>query len=202
MADPIDYFSVVLDWPVVVGGTVAYVFWRFGDNIGGLIDRVSKVRSRGVEVTIRSQQEVPSGDDADEISDEELWGPIIEEYERAIAEAGEGLQETQRDLAFARIELEFERLHRVMFQSQIDALRELAGVAPRGVEPARLYRYQQAAKEAWGEPAEYPGPEAWAAFLTGQALMEPRTDGRFYITEKGTAFVYYVNQYDMPERPW
>ena len=131
-----------------------------------------------------------------------MLGPIVDAYEQSIAEAQQTEEALRRELAFTQIELEFERLYRIIYGSQMAALRELAGADPGGVPRQRLHHDYRAARAKWGDVVLPDDPDTWASFLTVADLAELRPDSRNYITPKGKAFLNYVNAKGYPDQPF
>jgi hypothetical protein len=196
----IEYVEAVLSWPVVIGGALVFIFWRYHNNIAGLLDRVRAVRWRTGEALLEPRIQEPPDDEG--VDDDDLLGPIVAEYEEQIAEADQTVEDLQRDLAFTEIMLEFERIYRIVYGSQLAALRELKGALPAGLPRSGLEHHHRAARAKWGDAVLPADPAVWLSFLQAAGLAELRPDGGYYLTQKGDTFLNYINSRGYPDQPF
>jgi hypothetical protein len=125
----LDYVRVLV-WPAVVVSGATYAFWRWGKHIGPLIDRIKTVKAPGIEVGFEPQPQ-DDEDAAEARAEESVEGmaELVDAYEQALADQAEEAQEQQlalgRQLAVTQIQLDYERTYRVIYGSQIAALRAL-----------------------------------------------------------------------------
>jgi hypothetical protein len=203
----LDYLRV-LAWPAVVAAFLGLFFLRYRDNIGRLIDRVVSVKVPGATLDLQPTQTQHEVDDAvaETLIDEqfELVEGVRAEYVRRLAE--EQVQQTEltnyllTELATKELQVDFERIYRIIWGSQIAALRSLraapAGL-PRTPIEAHLSQAKQTTIEILRPKATF---EEWFSFLESTDLATASPDGLYRIKPKGVGFLTYIEGLAYPPR--
>ena len=103
-----------------------------------------------------------------------------------------------RHLAIVNIGFKFEQIYRVIFGSQITALRVVNETGPHKMDVLRPY--YDGARDS--DPKFYGNYtfEQWLGFLVRENLIEI-TDGTCSITEFGKEFLIYLAQTNLPSKP-
>jgi hypothetical protein len=194
----LDYLDV-LAWPVLVASTLIYVFWRFRENMSGLIDRIVEVRVPGGGALGIAPPQQPANVDEAVLDDDEdeILTQIVNDYEAQLQERGEQYEQQEAqlrsDLFIARLELDLERTYRWIFGSQIQALRALQDAHPASVPRTLVEPIFDAAKAQYPDFHRASTFETWIRFLLNEgiagSLVEQLGDGTCKVTLKGTAFL-------------
>lgn len=199
----LDYIDV-LRRPLVVGATLIFVFRTYRDEIGRLIDRINELRGPGgTGLGMAPSQQSPEEAEPSIEGDNELLEEIISDYERELAERQEERQQSEQaliaELVSAQIDLDFERIYRVIFGSQVQALRALRDVHPASVPRTLVEPIFGAVKAQFSDAFAAWSFEMWIAFLLregyGGSLVEQLGDGTFRLTLKGSTFLDYVEDF-------
>lgn len=130
----------------------------------------------------------------------DLLAEQVEEYELRLAEQQLAAQEERgrllRQLAVAELGRDFERIYRVIYGSQIAALRSMLA-APEGLPREALEAHLTASKATWTAMPFIQSLtfEQWIGFLLSNALaMLPQPPpGPYRITSKGSGFLGYID---------
>ncbi|MDQ5822320.1 MAG: hypothetical protein M3540_12845 [Actinomycetota bacterium] len=207
----LDYLRVLI-WPVVVGTFLGYFLRRFGSHIGPLLDRIRSVKALGTEVGFADpRQEEALGDEeaAEEtvVDEAELLTEKVEEYERLLGEQHLAAQEERarllRQLAAAQLGRDFERIYRVIYGSQIAALRSL-NATEDGVPQIALEAHLNQSKATWTTMPFIQSLtfEQWMGFLlrNGLAIHPEPPNGPYKITSKGSGFLGYIEAGRYPSK--
>ncbi len=95
-----------------------------------------------------------------------------------------------RELASYQIALDYERIFKDMFKSQIDAL-EYINSNEQGVTKNDLLKFYDKAKQQYPVAYQDFSFENWFAFFDIHNFIEQK-DNKLYPTEKSQAFTYYI----------
>ena len=101
-----------------------------------------------------------------------------------------------RLLAQSHLETFFEQTYRLIFGSQISALKCLNQGIKASEADAKAYF--ESLKELHPEVYQHYGYEQWLGFLLGRDLIM-RSDGTFEITDIGRDFLFYLTAKGLPE---
>lgn len=203
-------FTKVLTWPFIVAGFLIY----FRKNIGGLIDRITLLKGPGgTEIRAEQQQRVEKQEEGiEEISKGDVKNDLesrIEEIKKQYEDqlSKEKKVSTDKDqiinnlleqLSFKSLQLEFEQIYRLIFGSQIDLLKRL--------KTAPYFR------ESIGDTIFFfvltqrifPIFTNWTftqylnfLFTTNLIYFEK---GCYFITDKGKAFLAYIEILNYPKK--
>ena len=204
IAETVLSYLQALVWPTVTAGLVLFVLIRFRKNMANLLDRVIEGHGPGgigfAAAPPPSQKVVA----VESVVGFEVLQEVVDDYEEQLRQTQEQHQQTleqlTRDLISAQVELDFERIYRLILGSQIRALQALRdahpGSAPRSlIEPIFESARAQAplALGTWTF-------EQWIGFLLRQSVVEQLGDGMFRITQKGLAFVAYLEVASLPAK--
>jgi hypothetical protein len=210
----LDYMRVLV-WPVLVLAALAYAARRYGDHIGRLIDRIRHVRALGTELGFSDapQQELAAAEEAAEELADARVGPIAAMYEQELeAQALEAQAErTQllRLVAVKDIQLDYERIHRIIYGSQIAALRALRSGQGGTLSRADLEPHLARSKSLWTAVAVIQNLtfEQWIGYLASHGLVEATAGiaaaaagGAYRITPKGEGYLDYIDVLGLPTR--
>jgi len=207
----LDYIKALV-WPVVIAGFLGYLFWRYNEHIGRLIDKVRSVKALGTEWGFAAPgQQTVEGDEAAEeaVVDADIIDVLVSDFEQRLEErhlqAEEERAELLRHIAIKDLQLDFERTYRVIYGSQIAALRALRATGLDGLERASLNALLDQAKATWSVVPWLQGLslDAWLGFLFFEDLIAyPNGVGRdpVTITPKGGGFLDYIDAGRFPPR--
>jgi hypothetical protein len=196
----LDYIQVLI-WPVIVAGIVAYLLWRYNTNVGNLIDRIKSVEGPWGKALFHPEGQQDS--DTEEAAAEEavanyngLVDTLVEAYEQAAnTEAA-----LTRELALKDLQLDFERIYRVIYGSQVDALRQLRQLPSGSDRDTLRMHFLQAQAAAPPVPALQARTfEAWLAWLISIGLIEVDSMNQLHLTTKGSAFLDYIDASGYPQ---
>jgi hypothetical protein len=192
-------------WPLAL----AIVVYWFRGELRSNIPRLREAGPGGVKLDPADQQQADQSSpitEAGELKPIPGFGrtPTIERVERELHKdlerypESERLGVTVRVLAEARIATSFERIYRLIFGSQIFALRTL-NAHPNGIEidSARAF-YEQKVKAAHPDELKDFTFDAWIGFLIHQNLVAVKNNIHL-ITNNGRDFLQYIVIQGLPE---
>jgi hypothetical protein len=189
----------ILVWPGVtlVLGVIALFLFR--QQLAVLISRTKRVGKDGLE-TFESQPAPPT---EEKKSVEEFFrtfdNPLLLEVEqlilkdlkdRKIEAAPDREKALVRSLASTNLILHFERVHGLIWASQLTSLRYL-NPRDEGADRSELVPIYDAAKADYPERYENYPFERWLGFLKDANLIRER-DSRVFITVQGREFLKYL----------
>jgi len=204
----LDYVRALV-WPVLVAAILAYFLGRYRDNVGGLIDRINSLKGPlgtavGFDPAQPQQQLDASAAETLIDEQEELIESVRHEYEERLAE--EQVQQAEltsyllNELAAKELQVDFERIYRVIYGTQVAALRALRA-APAGLPRAAVEAPLEQAKQS---SIELLRPRVtfadWFGFLERNDLATAGDDGLYRITPKGVGFLTYIEGLGYPPR--
>jgi hypothetical protein len=211
LASFLDYLDI-LRWPLLVGVFLVWFFRRYSEHVGRLLDRINSFKAPlGLgEFGFEPNQEIAADDDEAGFDFEDDVIALAEaqvrvEYEEEL-ERRQNEHQAQLDYLFGQIaikdlSLDYERIYRVIYGSQVSALRSMRAT-PRGVPRIVLEAHLDQVKQSlttlpWIQRLTF---EDWFGFLqrNGLALVAP--DGLYRITSKGTGFLFYIESHAYPVR--
>jgi hypothetical protein len=204
-----------INWPgaALSFGLACVVLFRM--RIGELLGRLKSVRIGGNSIDVGStpnpQEAALAGPKKSESqrAEEILHGfadAVILEHEKRIADDLEQqgiVQGEKRDqllrrlLAAAVMSIEFERLYRAVYGSQILALQKLNERAPIGLPLDQLRLFYNLGRDSF--PAVYASYnlEEWLAFLESFGLIN-RSTGNIQLSVRGRSFLVYLTNQGYP----
>lgn len=176
----------VLAWPIVV----VVVFLSLREKLKDLIGKVCNLHWGSVGLTISQDS---SGNEAKvKKSEAEIVKdlPNIEDATAKLGEMTSSLEETKKDLLAARIQLDFERIYRVIFGSQIALIKNLIG-KPSGVNRNFIEAIFQETQKSYSDILGKWSLDGYLGYLITNRLIE--FDGLNYkSTNKGFSFIEYI----------
>jgi hypothetical protein len=202
----LDYIRVLI-WPAVAVGLLVFVWWH-RSKIEPFVRRVTLLRlPGGFEVGFDRAQDAAAGDAQaaeHEVAQEpvvnERVGELEAELETRTAKAGDERRRLLAQLVVAQLALDYERIFRVIFGTQIQALRSMQAT-PEGVHRDALQKLvdESALGASIVRAASGGAPtisfQSWIGFLLIYRLAEnPPPDTDVYkITTRGTGFLNYID---------
>lgn len=207
----LDYLNI-LRWPLLVAVFLAWFFNRYRDHVGRLLDRINSFKAPlGLgELGFEPNQQIAGEEDEADFDFEDDVVALAEagvrvEYEGRLEEL-QNQQQAQLDYLFEQIaikdlSLDYERIYRVVYGSQVSALRSMRATpegVPRGVLEAHLDQAKQTLTAVpWIQRLTF---EDWFGFLQRSGLALVALDGLYRITSKGTGFLFYIESHGYPAR--
>jgi len=210
-ADKIFDFLKVTLWPIAF---LIFVF-LFRNNIAKFIENlIIRVKGPGdTEITLEQQkkvQEQKSG--IIQISQEELGKlskqteEIKKEYEdqlnkeRKEKEGKEAFNNYLIDQLFIKdLQIDFERIYRLIFGSQIMLLRNLSSKGSSGSTTNELLIFFVMVQRIWSPAFQNWTFNLYLEFLLKNQLIQLIPPDSYLITEKGKAFLIYITSLSYPE---
>jgi len=194
-----EQFAAVLAWPVVVLIIVLVALILFRAQLGALISRTKKVGKGGIE-TFEGQPPQPT---EEKKGVEEFFrsfdSPLLVEAEqlilndlkeRKIEVPADREKTLVRALASTNIVLHFERVHGVLWASQLACLRYL-NPRDQGAEITEIVPFYELAKTEYPSWYENYPFDRWLGFLRSFNLVLER-DSTILITVAGREFLKYL----------
>ena len=191
------------------------MFYFYRSNVAALIDRVKKVSVAGADVDFDSPTRAQQADAAvpqTTWTDDEVDMFVqerIEEVEARVAADLDGALEAIRGLTDrairAEIELDLERTYRIVWGSQVRALRLLASRDAQVGSREDVEAVYASAVAMWPKFFERIPFEQWMRFLLaethyeGASLVAAELGGGYRITEVGEVFLAYIDHRAYPE---
>jgi hypothetical protein len=204
----LDYLRTFV-WPAVTVSLIVFFLVRFRRSVAGLLDRITEARGpAGVRIAAAPP---PSQDASSPVTpDPEIIEEIVGEYEERLQREQEAEQQTieywQHQTVEAQLSADFERTYRLIFGSQILALRSIDGAYPGSLPRSQIEVFFELMKAH--DPASAWSFEQWLRFLlipsvfpigTQQPpLVEQLADGTFKITDRGRAFTGFLELIEYP----
>lgn len=194
-----EQFAAVLAWPVVVLIIVLVALILFRAQLGVLISRTKKIGKGGIE-TFEGQPPQPM---EEKKGVEEFFrsfdSPLLVEAEqmilndlkeRKIEVPADREKTLVRALASTNIVLHFERVHGVLWASQLACLRYL-NPRDQGAKIAEIVPFYEFAKTEYPSWYENYPFDRWLGFLRSFNLVLER-DSTVFITVAGREFLKYL----------
>lgn len=198
----------VLAWPIVV--ILAIVLFK--KELADILPNVEEVGTGGVKIgrgaakRQANEQQVVTANPAitaTPTANAPPVSPVIVAFERSIVASletmldGAKIPALTRALASVRVELAFERVYRLIFGSQIAALKRLLENGPSNRTEAEGYFDE--IKRRYPEFYRDGNFEEWVGFLLRQELVNVDR-GTYRITEAGIEFLTYLFNLRLPEQ--
>lgn len=200
----LEYIKVII-YPVIISGFLFY----FRDRIGGLIDRIKSIKGPGgtevdLEDQIKSQQK---GINAEQINlhlkqqiSDEIKKEVKGEYEEKIKKMGESEQQLKTVLTYTQIYLDFERIYRVIFGTQIELLKRLRANSSLGEAKTDSIFFFVLNQKIYPILSSW-NFELYINFLLDNDLVSFQNQNDYYfITDKGRAFLVYIEYLNFPPK--
>ncbi|MGR9149485.1 hypothetical protein ACU8MT_08460 [Rhizobium leguminosarum] len=193
----LEWFKAIFDllkgisWPLAL----FLVIWIFREPIRARIPFVIQLGPTGAVFQPGQQPDQGGANPLQTVSHplptvNDLATSIQEELLAFVPEQRE--QRLVRALAEARVMADFEFIFANIFQSQIDALSELAS-GPKAIAEAKEY-FEETVRPMNKELYSRWDFEQWSAYLLSQKLVEVE-NGTVQITQKGIDFLDFVRRY-------
>lgn len=212
LAGTILSYLQTLIWPVVTASLVLYFLIRFRSNVANLLDRVTEGHlpaGFGFAAAPPPSQELAIAAEPGAVGLEILQA-VVDEYEEQLGQEQQQHQQTVEQLTgalvSAQVDLDFERIYRLILGSQIRALQALRDSHPASVPRSLLEPIFEAAKAQAQLALASWTFEQWIGFLLraggagDQPLVEQLGDGTYKITQKGLAFTAYIEVAALPPK--
>jgi hypothetical protein len=210
-AETILGYVEALAWPLVVVVIATCFLILFRANIAGLLDRMTEGRlPAGLGGFAAAPPSQNVGPVEDESIDSETLQLIVDGYEERLVEVEVTRAAVERltgELVSAQLELDFERTYSAILGSQVRLLHALGEAHPASVPRAFVEALFDAEKTRWGLVLGSWSFEQWMGFLLrrgygGRSLVEQLGDGTYKLTEKGGAFLGYLQSRGYPPKPF
>lgn len=194
-SDKIFHFLEASLWPIIA---ILFIF-LFKNEISAML-------IKGFQIIFPSGHEIRTGDTIPK-QEERQKDPLpknIESYEEVRKkteekiEKGQDIEKLKKDLINAQIYLDFERIYRIIFGSQIDLLKRLRPIFPSGEFSKDVILFFVFTQRL------FPVFTSWSfdqylTFLFNVGLISFSSD-QYLITEKGKAFLAYIEFLNYPKK--
>jgi len=187
-------------WPVAL----VFVATRYKEEFQSLLTRVRKASLTGVEFDAGNQQGVRRPDDDLALTDYSRSTPAVRSLEETLSLEINKRPSEQRqavlvhELAISRLVAHFERSYRLIFGSQIRALR-LLDKDEGGVPTEEAFTFFEQVKLGNPEFYENRSFHEWSRFLIDGTGFVARRDGNYVLTDLGREFLSFLREMDYPE---
>jgi hypothetical protein len=180
----------VLVWPGVVSLSL-FVFFK--ENLINLINRIKDLEVFGVKVSANQQKiEIPPQ------SEVEDYKSIANDYKTKIDELGSSNEKIKQELINTQIYLDFERIYRLIFGSQIDILKSLRMAGIIGEPTSNLIFSFVVTQRMYSLLSSWSFTQ-YISFLSSSNLITFKDD-KYFITEKGNGFLTYIEFLNLPRK--
>lgn len=196
----LEYLRVVI-WPLIVTTFIIY----FRKNIAFLIDRITIIKGPGgTEVRAddqkRAQAQEGSTKQAPQEEIEKIIKPQIDQikknYEEELAKEKRNKEEVVNylldQLSIKDLEIEFEKIYRLIFGSQIALLRTLTTNRSMGSTREDLLLRFVLLQRTWSVFQGWT-LDQYLSFLITNKLVEITRQGAYILTDKGRVFLAYID---------
>lgn len=180
----------VLVWPTIVSLSL-FIFFR--NNFKELINRIKKLEGFGVKVSANEQkiQNPPR-------SEVEEYKSIALDYKTKIDELGSNNEKIKQDLINTQIYLDFERIYRLIFGSQIDFLKQLRKASSKGESINNFIFLFTITQRIYPILSTWDFPQ-YTYFLSSNNLILFK-ENKYFITDKGNGFLAYIEFLNFPQK--
>lgn len=198
----------VLSWPFVISVCVIY----FRKNLAGLIDRITIIKGPGgTEIRAEEKTQANEQKQAEKTIDTEKIERLAKKQIKEIKSQFEKtLDEEKRSkdatinylldqLSIKTLELNFEKVYRVIFGSQISLLRSLLSQDPKGKTIEEVLIFFAMVQRAWQPTFQSWTTDQYLNFLITNGLVEFTFQSTYKITDKGKYFLGYISNLGYPE---
>ncbi len=178
-----DYLKILV-WPVIILIFISL----FKENIAKFIDETEWMNfgKNKIKRKLLTQDVIKSKDEIDIL--EEYKG-LKTEYKGMINAMGNDIESLKKELTNKKIEIEFERIFRVIFGSQLSLLDSLLHM--RKINFFRIQEYFQMVQKN-NYPLRVWNLNEYLDFLIKNQLIVPDNGDGYKITIKGEAFMFYI----------
>lgn len=195
-ADKVFNFLQLSFWPIVA----LVILFLFKNQIATLIEKGIVIMLPGgqeVRVGLPAPQQEPTQKNPEPKNIED-FKDITKPYENEISKLGEDREKLRTELLNIQIYLDFERIYRVIFGSQIELLKRLRTLSPMS-EPAKDTIFFFVLNQRL-----FPTLVNWTfgqymAFVLNTGLIVQNNDS-YFITDRGRAFLAYIELMNFPKR--
>lgn len=197
-------YLTVLRWPVIV----VAILIVFRQNLANMIDRIISVKlPGGGSVDFNAQQQIVADATSSVQIDEGDLREFKDQVEKPVQTAPEIKNESKDDLLqklnFAEIELEFERIFRIMFGTQLEVIKRLnsyrSGLNASQFEEV-VNRHRMYSKNIGFQGFEDTGGFMQYPVGVGLVDYDPNT-GIYRLSLKGEVFLKYLEMNQMTYKP-
>ena len=123
----------------------------------------------------------------------------IELQEKNLSFEGETVQVLLRHLAGAKLFVEFERIHSLIFGSQIHLLKLLNAAVPDGYPELEVYEYFEAIKRQFNDVFVNWTAETYLKFLYSHVLIIKNDSNYIQITNLGVEYLVWITKSGLSE---
>ncbi len=189
----LDYLKIII-WPTLI----LFITILFKKNISGLIERISEFEiplmgSGKAKAILTSQQEDIKNTVLEDEGED--FKEIVAKKEVEITALQNNSEQLIDKLTRAEIELDFERIHNIIFANQVNLLEEIDTLGGK-VAFTYLSDHFNKVQQEFIEVLKEWNVAEYARFLVNNGLIEVKSEvGSFFSTEitvKGKAFIDYI----------
>lgn len=191
-----------LGWPHLTFLFTVFFVLLFKKPLFGLISRITSINKSGIKAsqTPEAQREEQKKElvqqlllsIGDSIVLQDIEGRIKVDFrEKGLETEGDTIKVLIKHLAAAKILLEFEQIHNLIFGSQISLLKKLNEVAGQGKPKEYVSAYFEHIKSLFPEQLGNWSLEQYLAFLIGRLLITTKGD-IFHITNLGVEYLTWM----------
>lgn len=119
--------------------------------------------------------------------------------EKGLTIEGETDKVLLRHLAGTQLLLEFERVHSVIFGSQLYLLRQLNSAAPNGISEFEVFSHFNNVKQLFIESFKNWTAEQYLAFLYSKLLITKDETNNIHLTNFGKEYLIWITKYGLRE---
>lgn len=204
--------SKIFVWPIILAVSL---FICFRKNLAGLIDRITIIKGPGgTELRTDEQKKAQEIEGKNNLKSENFQkiSPEAKKQVESVKKDFKSKLEREKknkegeinylleQLSLKTTEIEFERIYRVIFGSQISLMRDLLSQSPRGRNGEFLAFYFLSAKKVWAPAFDNWSTDQYLAFLMNSDLIFYNAQQQIWqITDKGISFLQYIGNLNYPE---
>lgn len=194
----LEYIKVLI-YPVIIVATLFY----YRKNFTSFIDRLWKLKFPGGELEAEKQIEAQELEKTEPMSIKELEdlfddGDLVqnvkENYEKILEDTKKSNEETINNLlneiAIRDLVIDFEKIYKVIFGSQISLLQHLNTKGFSGDTRVYLESFFQTVKNIWPILKDW-NLDQYLGYLITKSLIDT-SQGTYKITDRGKSFLSYV----------
>lgn len=195
-ADRIFSFLETSFWPIII----LLVIFLFKTELSNLISKgVVIILPGGHELRFNEpapqQETTQKNPEPKRIED---YKEIEKQYEEKIKELGKGQEELKTQLINAQIYLDFERIYRVIFGTQIDLLKRLRSIFPLGQPSKDTIFFFALTQRLFPVFANWTFAQYLNFLFTSNLIYYD--NGSYFVTDRGKAFLAYIEILNYPKK--